>query len=293
MKKSAVLVFNPNSGNSQISISELLERILSNLENFDVDTFEVVGEEASQRLSKILRKRKPDLLIIAGGDGTIKLVTNCSRSRVPIAILPLGSANGLAQCLGIKNLEDGLEALRNLTIFTIDAIQINDEICIHLADFGFNASMIHKFEASGSRGMFGYIKSSISEIFQSASARFSVKFDSETIDLEAKMLVIANGEEYGTGAVINTEGRMDDGKFEIIAVEFKTAGDLISITKGLVTGEHQAQPAVKTWSVKSCTIYNLDLANFQIDGELRGNPESVKVKIKKKAFDFVGKSKPA
>lgn len=291
MEKRALLIFNPSSGNSQISIEELLVRILSNLENFHVDTFEVFGEEVSPRLSKILRKQNPELLIIAGGDGTVKLAANCLRSRVPIAILPLGSANGLAQCLGIKNLEDGLEALRNLAIFTIDAIQINDETCIHLADFGFNASMIHKFEASGSRGMFGYIKSSISEIFQSASCRYKVKFDSEIIELDAKMLVIANGEEYGTGAVINTEGRMDDGKFEIIAVEFKTAGDLISITKCLVTGEHQAKPAVKTWSAKSCTIYNLDLANFQIDGELRGNPESVKVKIKKKAFDFVGKTR--
>lgn len=289
MGKSALLVYNPGSGKSQLSKDDLLERIYLNLKDYQVKIFEVVGEKISHRLSKILRKLKPDLLIIAGGDGTVKLTTNCLRTRIPIAILPLGSANGLAQCLGIKNLEDGLESLRSLAILAIDAILINDETCLHLADFGSNASMIKRFEEGRSRGMIGYIKSSISEIFESTSCRFRLKYDSETIDLEAKMLVIANGEEYGTGAVINTEGKIDDGKFEIIAVEFKNAGDLISITKGLVTGEHQEQPAVKTWSMKACTIQNLDLANFQIDGELRGNPESVRVRIKKKAFDFVVK----
>lgn len=290
MKKKAVLVFNPNSGSDSVPKAELLERIQLNLEGFEIADFDIEGEDALEKLREFLDQTKPTLALIAGGDGTVKLTTSCLTSRIPLAILPLGSANGLAKCLGIGNLEDGLEALRKLETLKVDGIQIGDEVCLHLADFGFNASMIHKFEQDGVRGMIGYIKSSISEVFNTESCRFRVEMEGEVIELEAKMLVIANGEEYGTGAVINTEGRMDDGKFEIIAVEFKSAGDLISITKGLVTGENQAQPAVKTWSVEACKIINLDLANFQIDGELRGTPESVDVKILKGAFDFVIKS---
>lgn len=290
MENKALLVFNAGSGKEQVSKEELLERIQLKLEGYDLSIFEILGENVSERLTETLSQLNPNLVLIAGGDGTIKLTANCLSSRIPLAILPLGSANGLAKCLAIGSLEEALEALSKLETFPMDAVQIDDELCLHLADFGFNASMIHKFEQGETRGMLGYIKSSVSEIFNTQSCRFRIEMEEETLELEAKMLVIANGEEYGTGAVINTEGRMDDGKFEIIAVEFKSAGDLISITKGLMTGENQEKSAVKTWSTKACKIFNLDLANFQIDGELMGNPELVSVKIQKAAFDFVIKS---
>jgi diacylglycerol kinase family enzyme len=290
MRNKAVLVFNENSGKDQVALHELVERIQMNLQGFELEVFEIQGEKAQVRLAGFLGKTKPNLIIIAGGDGTIKLTANTVKFRVPLAVLPLGSANGFAKCLGISNLEDGFEALRKLEVGQVDAIQIGDELCLHLADFGFNASMIQKFEEGNTRGMLGYIKSSISEVFNSESCRFRIEMKAETIELAAKMLVIANGEEYGTGATINTEGMMDDGKFEIVAVEFKSTGDLISITKGLVTGENQAKSAVKTWSTEACKIYNLDRANFQIDGELRGNPLEVDVKILKGAFDFVKKN---
>lgn len=287
MKKTAVLVFNPGSGKEQTSKEELIEQIQLHLQGYDLAIFEIFGEGVIERLTEIFNQVKPDLVIIAGGDGTIKLATDCLTSRVTLAILPLGSANGLAKCLAINTLEEGLQALQKMRIFKMDAVQIDDELCLHLADFGFNASMIHKFEQGDSRGMLGYIKNSITEVFTTKSCRFRIETDAESIELEAKMLVIANGEKYGTGAVINTEGEIDDGKFEVIAVDYSSAADLISITKGLVTGEHQDHSAVKTWSMESCRIFNLDMANFQIDGELRGNPETINVKIKKGAFDFV------
>ncbi|HSF52140.1 MAG TPA: diacylglycerol kinase family protein [Algoriphagus sp.] len=290
MINKAVLVYNPTSGDNNLSKEEVLERVHLHLEGFEIYDFDILGEDVTDRLKDFLTQIKPSLVIIAGGDGTVKLTTSCLPSRILLAILPLGSANGLAKCLGIGNMEDGLEALRKLETFQMDAILIGDELCLHLADFGFNASMIHKFEQGDSRGMLGYIKSSISEAFSTVSSRYRLEMPGESIELEAKMLVIANGEEYGTGAIINTEGSIDDGKFEIIAVEMKSPGDFISITKGLITGENQEKPAVRTWSVKSCKIYNLDHANFQIDGELRGNPALIEVKIKKGAFDFVRKS---
>jgi diacylglycerol kinase family enzyme len=48
-------------------------------------------------------KRETDLVVIAGGDGTIrKVATRLAGRRVPITILPLGTANNIAKSLGIN-----------------------------------------------------------------------------------------------------------------------------------------------------------------------------------------------
>jgi diacylglycerol kinase (ATP) len=63
-------------------------------------------------------ERSTDLVIAAGGDGTIeKIASRLIDSRVPLSVLPLGAANNLARSLGfaastkeiIARLQDGKE----------------------------------------------------------------------------------------------------------------------------------------------------------------------------------------
>ncbi len=290
MKQTALLVFNPQSGKKQMTGEEVLEHIHLNLKDFEINKFEVSGDEVKSRLKDSMKQSRPNLILIAGGDGTVKLTAECLPEKIPMAILPTGSANGLAKCLGICSFEDGLEALRKLETMHMDAIQIGDELCLHLADFGSNANLINKFEEKGLRGMLGYIQSSLSEVFSLESRQFRLELPDETVDLEAIMLVIANGREYGTGATINSKGILDDGKFELISVEVKSSLEFMMLTKKMFTGEPLDESAVRTWSVENCRIMNLDQANFQIDGELRGKPDSIDVKIKAGAYEFVKKS---
>src|SRR5262249_21379455 len=47
-------------------------------------------------------KRKADFFIVAGGDGTVrKVLTQMPNRKIPVAILPFGTANNVARSLGI------------------------------------------------------------------------------------------------------------------------------------------------------------------------------------------------
>jgi diacylglycerol kinase family enzyme len=47
-------------------------------------------------------KKGADLVVAAGGDGTIgKVLTGLSDRSIPVALLPLGTANNVARSLGI------------------------------------------------------------------------------------------------------------------------------------------------------------------------------------------------
>ena len=289
MDQKALLIFNPKSGSDPISLEELTERIAMHLNQAELSVFQTTGENDADKIRQEINKHNPSLLLVAGGDGTVKLVAESLQTQLPIAILPLGSANGLAKCLGIDLLEDGLEALRQLKVKNVDGIDINGELCLHLADFGFNANLIEKFEEQGTRGMMGYIKSSFSQIFETEPYRYLIKTKDENWEVSTRMLLIANGDRFGTGAIVNPGGSLDDGKFELITLDVERLEHLFEVGKSLVSGETPIGESMKIWQLDSCKIENLDQVNFQIDGELKGQPEEITVHIQAARFQFVVK----
>lgn len=290
METKALMIFNPNAGPDEINATELAIQIKAAIPGLSLDVFETAGEKDEETLQRRLKGTKYALILIAGGDGTVKLAAACAQQHCPMAILPVGSANGLASCLGIKTLDDALEALSTMETVAMDGIMIADELCLHLADFGFNANLVHRFEEGNSRGMIGYIKSSLAEIFSTEISRFVLEHDGEQTEIEAHMLVIANGDRYGTGAVINPEGELSDGWFEVIAVTVQDAEDVIQLSMGLISGNKIEGKSFRTWTLKSCKIQNLSGAKFQVDGELMGTPAEITVKIEPGIFCFVQKA---
>lgn len=287
MNQHALFIFNPKSGKGDFTFTELKEKIQANLKGFELFDFQTTGEDDGQKIRDQVNQFKPELLLIGGGDGTVKLVAESLEKSIPLAILPLGSANGLAKCLGIDLLEDGLDALRGRKDIFLDAIEINGEMCLHLADFGFNAKLIEKFEQQEGRGMLGYIKSSFSQLFSTEKSSFEIQTEERTWQLETRMLLIANGDRFGTGAVINPNGKLDDGKFELISLNIESLDDLLDVSKSLISGEMGDGEGIQSWSLNSCKIKNLAKVIFQIDGELKGNPDEVEIRIKPGKFHFI------
>ncbi|KUO64882.1 MAG: hypothetical protein APF80_16525 [Alphaproteobacteria bacterium BRH_c36] len=92
---SALLCHNPQAGN-EANDRDSIEAALK-LAGYDVDYADVKGEGFTDALQKAV-----DLVVVAGGDGTVARVLTQLRERsVPIAILPLGTANNFARSLGI------------------------------------------------------------------------------------------------------------------------------------------------------------------------------------------------
>lgn len=288
MNRNLLLVINPVSGTIDDK-SETVASITEKLQDQQIQltVWETTGEDDQSKIRKLVQEGKFDAILIGGGDGTIKMVVeSVLDSNHAVGIIPLGSANGLATSLGIGNLEAAIEAVINSREIKMDAIKINGELSLHLSDFGFNASLIKKFEDGGERGMLSYFKSSVAQLFDVKPYRFEVSVDDKVEQIEAKMLVIANGNKYGTGALINPVGRMNDGLFEIIALDPAGIEDLVMISIALFRGNLNEMEAVRIWQGSKADIRNLDGADFQIDGELLGKVEGVTVEVLDKPIRF-------
>src|SRR5438552_4141388 len=67
-------------------------------------------------LDKIIAKKKPELIVVAGGDGTINSVCNAisGLEKKPIlSIIPMGFGNALSYCLGVETLEKAVDVLKS------------------------------------------------------------------------------------------------------------------------------------------------------------------------------------
>ncbi len=167
-------------------------------------------------------------------------------------------------------------------------MDINGHIGLHLSDFGFNAGMVKKFDEEDKRGMITYFKSTLKQFFEMKPYRFEIETLDKTLVIESKMLVIANGDKYGTGALINPTGKMDDGFIEIIAVNPSGFEEIAGMSVDMFKGKLDQSEHVTIWKVKEAKIRNLDHADFQIDGEVVPNTTEIKVTCKANQIRFFG-----
>lgn len=222
---------------------------------------------------------KPDRVVAVGGDGTVKMLADMLKeTTIPLGILPAGSANGMA-----KELKIPLEAQEALQIIThgechkLDLVKINEEeICLHLSDIGLNALLVKYFEGSKKRGMWGYGQAVIKVLWKKPLMHVSIKTDKEEIKRKAFMVVIANAQTYGTGAIINPEGKLDDGLFEVIVVRKL---NLLELLKMLVTHKPFHPNRIEVFQTKTVEMFTKRKAYFQVDGEYIGKTTSIKARI--------------
>ncbi len=223
---------------------------------------------------------KPDRVVAVGGDGTVKMLANILKETpVPLAILPAGSANGMAKELNIPlAVEQALEIAINGESRKIDVIRINEEeICIHLSDLGLNAMVVKYFEQSKKRGMWGYGKAVFRVLWEKQKMKVTLKMDNEPeIKRYAYMVVLANARKYGTGANINPEGDVTDGQFEVVVVR---KINVLEVMKAIFTDKSFHPRRIEVFSTKNLRIRVHKKAYFQIDGEYLGKATEVSARI--------------
>ncbi len=289
MKKKCLIVLNPGSGSNKKD-AVLKTYLIESLPDFFIEFYVTKGDGDFEFLEKTISRFKPEIVLIGGGDGTIRMVAPLlMHTEMRMGILPLGSANGLAKCLEISDLDNALTIINFGKVIPMDVIKINEEYCLHLADFGFNANLIKNFEEKERRGMVGYLTSSVTEIFKVDPKFFEVIVDGNTVRVESKMVVIANGNRYGTGAEINPGSKLSDGKFEIISINPATVDDHLKMSLALYNGSIKDLPNVTCWQTDHCIIKNVQGAGFQIDGDWIGQLQEIEVSVEHQALHvFVG-----
>lgn len=279
MRKNIIMIVNPISGDVDKSEFIVAAANLAASENLNFVLYNTTGEDDISKIKSLYLSYKPERIIVAGGDGTIKMVAEAMEKHdVIIGIVPGGSANGLAMDLNLPaTVTENLDIAFHNNYMEVDMISINGKKSIHLSDLGLNAELIKNYEKGTIRGKWGYALQTVTTLIDlSDPFTATVRGDFETIECTARMIVIANSKKYGTGVTINPNGVMDDGKFELVILKNL---DLIVLGK-IVTGNMPIDSDdVVIISTDKAEIITNEPVCFQIDGEYCGEETKLDIRI--------------
>ena len=251
------------------------------------------GIDDENKIKLIISDFKPTIAVAVGGDGTLLLVAKCIlKSSVALGIIPFGSANGMATELQIPHdKEQALDLLIHGKDILIDTLLIDNQYpCLHIGDIGFNAKIVKRFEEDNQRGLLGYAKHFFRELRLTHRMKSIVITDNKSQKVKCHMIAFANARKYGTGALLNPIGKLDDGFFELCIIKKISFRVLLLTVFTLFSGSLYKTKFAK---IIRCSKAQIKLkknrfTTVQVDGEIIGErnkimietvPKSLKVKV--------------
>ncbi|MEO8589205.1 MAG: diacylglycerol kinase family protein [Flavobacteriales bacterium] len=266
--KSAMLVINPRSGKGHAPRVRAEAERLAKAHGFTLDVRTIDGPGHGTELAQEAVAKGMDRIISAGGDGTLNLVAaGLLGTTVPVGVVALGSGNGYARSLGLP-LKPEAALLRAFTgtPAIMDVCFLNDIPFLGTAGIGFDARVAHRFDKSKSRGMLGYAKIIVQEVFGAPPMRVVVKANHETTEQQVLMVVFCNTREFGNGAVISPGSLPDDGLAEVRVVRKPPFFGLVRAFYQIYTHKADNSPHISNIATTEALVHQ-DGTLAHLDGE--------------------------
>ena len=213
-----------------------------------------------------------DRVVVWGGDGTLnEVAANLLDTGMRLGVVPGGSGNGLARGLGLPlHLRAAVQVAMLGRPRDIDTGLVNGRPFLNLAGIGFDAAVADRFNTSNlRRGLMPYVTSILHEWRTVAPQRFRIRLDDAVpIEIEADLVVVCNGQQYGHGARVAPEASFDDGLFDVVAVPRITALRIVGHGWRLFSGSLARVPGVFTGRARRVEVSQATALPIHLDGEV-------------------------
>lgn len=231
---------------------------------------------------------KFDILIVAGGDGTLKYAVNVlmkiEKSIRPIlGYLPTGTVNDAGKAVGIKgSIRQALKVLKSGNIDYVDICKVNNDYFNFICAAGAFSDISYVVKRGSKKilGRLAYYFYALSQVFKRRLIECEVETKNQKFSVKTPFILVMNSKNVG-GFPVNFDYSVKDGLAEVY------------ITKpGLFNGLlHYAFFKVKTTKLKvdyvKITLKTDEYWCF--DGE-RGDKKTVEIQVLKQELKVLGKA---
>ncbi|MEJ2683071.1 MAG: diacylglycerol kinase family lipid kinase [Candidatus Sulfobium sp.] len=291
--KSSILIYNPaalRASTGKIGrAQEFLER-----KGFLSEVLLTEKSGHAEHLARECLKRNPDLIIAAGGDGTINEVMNgIVFSGTPLAILPMGTTNVLAKELGVpENVMGALERAvnglpRKVSLGKIETGEGGHPaaryFCL-MAGIGFDGKAVHDVSPYIKKisGKAAYIMSGMKSMLGYPPGEIVIR--TEDREFTAYSAIVGKSSKYGGNLKVTPDANLLDPFLYACIFRGRSRTDILRYFLGVLRGTHLGYSDVEY--VKSSLLEVRGRVDVQIDGDYLGMTPA-RISVVRDALDLV------
>ena len=248
-----------------------------------------------------------DLIIAAGGDGTLGEVLNgvfgtpTKLSSTKLGVLPLGTGNDFARGLGIKNLRIALDVLRVGRTRFVDCGRAcfprETRLWLNIAGTGFDSRVANRINQNKPailkrlRGPLAYLVAAGAEVRELQSFDLKITLDEGFVDerilrRRALLCAVANAQSYGGGMRVAPNAFVDDGLFDICLINNASRTEFARAFPSVFAGKHLSHSKVEMFRARTVKVESEPSLPVLIDGEIAGTTP-VRFEMLGRSVEFV------
>ena len=293
-------ILNPKSGRNpkQKKLEQEIKAACTKRQlNYHIYYTTCVGDATEYVKSMIRISSEKQRFICIGGDGTINEIANSApyNPDVEFGVIPSGSGNDFVRNFtNTKNFSD-VEAQLDGESIPLDLIKCNEHYCVNMVNIGFDCAVVKEAAKIKKLKLFSpgisYILGVVAVLFKKFGTKMKLIFDDGTIlDKEFTLTAISNGKFCGGGFMAAPKAVLNDGLFDICAINKVTRATFIKLVgsykKGTYLTNKSAMKVINYFRVPHFKMEFDAPIPICIDGEIKG-AKNIDFSIARNAFNFI------
>ncbi len=279
----SVLIYNPKSGSAldrDLWLGTIIDKICTHL-RYSVEVHATTADITPAELLEDCLASEPELVIAAGGDGTIRHVLGSlseTNVAIPVGIVPFGTGNQLARNLKIYQdalfvdpLQRAVDIIAAGRTRSIDLGKMNGNYFCVAAGAGplSDAILAPTREEKENWGMLAYVGSMLQTV-ASQPINFRITADGDVFEVKALGVIVTNVGDMGF-ATMSERARIDDGKLDLCIVTLAEFSDYVMFGFQVASAMLATSAPFYMRKVRSVKIESLNApVTANVDGDACG-----------------------
>jgi len=274
--KRARIIYNPTSGRE--IFKRFLPDVLEKLEKagYETSCHATTGAGDATRAARIAVERKYDLVIAAGGDGTLNEVINGIAEqpyRPKLGVIPVGTTNDFARALHIpRDILSATDIIIEGKTVPIDIGRMNDRYFINIAGGGRLTELTYEVPSKLKTvlGQLAYYLKGIEMLPSIKPSHVQLEYDGKEFDGEVMLFLIGLTNSVGGFEKLAPDASINDGYFSLLVLKKTNLADFIRVASLALRGEHINDPHVIYTKASHIKVSSPEEVLINLDGELGG-----------------------
>lgn len=288
-----LIVLNPVAGNVNLLQVQNFLKQLSASRRWYFEIYVTAGHSQVGLMVRQKVERGVDLVVVIGGDGTLsEVATGLAHSNVPLAILPLGTGNVVAQELGLPldpeiagRIISGRHGLSHL-----DVMQVGQRVFVSHISLGLYSLVAQETSVLDKRrfGRGAYLWNVARKMWEQRAWRFDLWVDGRLYLVKASMILVANAGAVGLSSLRWGQNiKLDDGQIDLCVIKGRTLRQYVQSLWYMIRGNHDRDPNIWHLPVRhNIKISTREPLPVRADGEIIGH-RSVEISILPRAIQVI------